>query len=394
MYKKLLYIMISVALVTVLSTQNVLATSSAEINKEIEKAQKEKEKEQEELEKVQEEIGAMEEEQEEILGEMEELSLQIADIMASIGVLEEDIAAKEEEIEVAKVDLEAAIEKENAQYQDTKDRIQVMYESGTGSYLNVLLESDGLQDFLTRWEYVQMMYSYDNKMLADYQLAKEEVITLKENLEAEESELLAAKEECELEKEELEVSLDGLEEICEDYETQLAQVKKQAAAYEKKIKEQNQKIKNLEKQKKDAEQKENNGGQKHTGSAYEFDPAIIWAAEGSDAGKEVAVYAIQFLGNPYKMGGTSLTNGTDCSGFTQSVYANFGVSIPRTSTQQRSCGTSVAYENAQPGDLICYAGHVGMYVGAGYIVHASSAKTGIKISKATYRSILAVRRVL
>ena len=94
------------------------------------------------------------------------------------------------------------------------------------------------------------------------------------------------------------------------------------------------------------------------------------------------------------MGGTSLTKGADCSGFTYRIYQDFGYSIPRTSSQQRSAGTGVAYSEAQPGDLICYDGHVGMYIGGGLIVHASSAKTGIKVSKAQYRTILAVRRII
>ena len=117
------------------------------------------------------------------------------------------------------------------------------------------------------------------------------------------------------------------------------------------------------------------------------------ASTGSGKGQSVANYAMQFIGNPYVYGGTSLTNGADCSGFVQSVYKNFGISLPRSSSDQRSAGTSVSYANAQPGDIICYSGHVGIYIGNGQIVHASSPSTGIKIGSATYRSILSVRRI-
>lgn len=122
--------------------------------------------------------------------------------------------------------------------------------------------------------------------------------------------------------------------------------------------------------------------------------SVIESASGSDMGKRLAKYACQYIGNPYVAGGTSLTNGADCSGFTFRVYSDFGYSIPRTSYEQRSCGTGVDYSNAQPGDLICYDGHVAMYIGGGMIVHASTQRTGIKISNANYRPILAVRRVV
>lgn len=116
--------------------------------------------------------------------------------------------------------------------------------------------------------------------------------------------------------------------------------------------------------------------------------------EGSEMGVAVAEYGLQFVGNPYVWGGTSLTNGADCSGFVMSVYANFGVSLPHSSASDRSQGYAVdGLANAQPGDLICYSGHVALYIGNGQIVHASNKKTGIIVSQADYRKILAIRRI-
>ncbi len=121
---------------------------------------------------------------------------------------------------------------------------------------------------------------------------------------------------------------------------------------------------------------------------------VISSGSGSELGKSVADYACQFVGNPYVYGGTSLTNGADCSGFVMSVYANFGVSLPHSSAADRSVGSAVGgIENAQPGDILCYSGHVGIYVGNGQIVHASTERTGIIVSSASYRSILSIRRI-
>ena len=117
------------------------------------------------------------------------------------------------------------------------------------------------------------------------------------------------------------------------------------------------------------------------------------SSSSSGSGSSIVDYATQFVGNPYVWGGTSLTGGADCSGFTQSVYAQFGYSLPRTSYEQQNWGTEVSYADAQPGDLICYGGHVAIYMGNGQIVHASNSRDGIKISNdATYRTILSVRR--
>lgn len=111
-------------------------------------------------------------------------------------------------------------------------------------------------------------------------------------------------------------------------------------------------------------------------------------------GQAVVNYGMKFLGNPYVFGGTSLTNGADCSGFVQSVYAAFGVSLPRNSAAQRSAGYAVSMSDIQPGDIVCYSGHVGIYAGNNTLLHASNERTGITLtSPITYRPVLAVRRI-
>lgn len=121
---------------------------------------------------------------------------------------------------------------------------------------------------------------------------------------------------------------------------------------------------------------------------------VLGNGGGSSSGNAVASFASQFVGNPYVYGGTSLTNGADCSGFVMSVYANFGVGLPHSSSAMRGMGYGVSLAEAQPGDIICYSGHVAIYCGNNTIVHASTAATGIKYtSPANYKPILAVRRI-
>lgn len=135
--------------------------------------------------------------------------------------------------------------------------------------------------------------------------------------------------------------------------------------------------------------------------AYEFNVAETPSEEyerlqreSTNAGMQVANFALQFVGNPYVWGGTSLTNGADCSGFIMSVYANFGIYLPHSSAADRNVGRPVKTEDMQAGDIVCYSGHVALCIGNGMIVHAASRRSGIKVSSAYYRNILCVRRVL
>lgn len=119
------------------------------------------------------------------------------------------------------------------------------------------------------------------------------------------------------------------------------------------------------------------------------------AGQQSAKGQQVAQFALQFVGNPYRYGGTSLTNGADCSGFIMSVYQNFGVSLPHSSAALASVGRGMGANlaNALPGDIICYSGHAGIYIGNGQIVHASTERTGIKVSQADYKPVRSIRRI-
>ena len=112
------------------------------------------------------------------------------------------------------------------------------------------------------------------------------------------------------------------------------------------------------------------------------------------SGSSVVDYAVQFVGNPYVYGGTSLTNGADCSGFVMKVYEAFGVSLPHSSYKMRSVGYGVSASEIQAGDIVCYSGHVGIYMGDGRLVHASNRRDGIKITNNwQYKKVLAIRRI-
>lgn len=365
-----------------------------------------KKKNQEDQEKINElddQIDELTGERQGVQSDMDALEAELADIMASISLIEEEITDKQAEIAQTEADLEQAKQDEQDQYDAMLIRIKFMYEKGDMNYLNLLMEGGSMEDLVNKADYIEKIYDYDRQLLIQYQETRQKIEELRTQLEEEESELEMTQDEYEEEQAQMETALSELQAISDDYALQISKAKQQAEVYKSQIKQQNAQIAKLEEEarKKAEEEAKRKAAQNNTTTATTkpkgtatVNTAEIMAANGSDLGKQIAVYACGFVGNPYVAGGTSLTNGTDCSGFTQSVYKAYGYSIPRSSYAQRSAGKEVSYAEAQPGDIICYAGHVALYIGNGKIVHASGVKTGIKIGYATYREIITVRRII
>jgi len=363
---------------------------------------KEKQAAEEKLNNVKSNISNIEEDKEVVSEEITELDMQLVELLSTVEILQQDIENKEAEIADAQEQYEVAKAEEEAQYAAMKRRIKFMYEKGDVGYLQLFLESESMADLVNKVDYIEKLYEYDRNLLVTYQEIKEKVLLLKENLENEKSEMVELKADLEVEQASLQTMIDEKRETVESFNAQLSAAKAEASAYTATIKAKSSEIKRLEEEeakriaeeaarKKAAAKK--SGATSSTGSSSSASASeTISSSAGSEKGKEIANFACQYVGYPYVPGGTSLTGGADCSGFTYAVFKNFGINIPRNSSAQASCGSAIEYENAQPGDIICYAGHVGLYIGGGKIVHASTQATGIKISYATYRSILTVRR--
>lgn len=355
----------------------------------------ERDKTQQELNQANSTLSNLKEEREGIEEEINTLDEELMEVMASISMVEDEIVELEGQIEETEEDLKEAIADEEAQYEAMKKRIQYMYEKGDYSYLELLLECKNMSDLVSKSEYVEELYEYDRKMLIKYQEARQLVEDTKEKLLMEQEELEVSKHELDEEKAGLDELLEEKKAEASDYDAEIAKVKQAATLFKAKIKQQNAQIKKLEEEeaKKAAEEAAKASAGKSSSSSVDS-ASIISGASGSAKGKDIANFACRYVGNPYVAGGTSLTNGADCSGFTFAIYKEFGISLPRTSTAQRGAGREVSLSDAQPGDIVCYAGHVAIYIGGGRIVHASTPSTGIKYGNVNYKPVITVRRIV
>ena len=375
-------------------------------------------KNQSQLNNINQQISNYEEEQEAVEEEINDLDAEIVALLTDINLIQEAIADKEADIAQTQIDYDAALALQEEQYETMKIRIKFMYERGDASYLEMLFGASSMGDLMNKANYVEKLYEYDRNMLEEYASIVRQVAQLQDTLEEEKSELETSKTELEEEQAYVEEVLAQKQKEYEDYNVVLNKAKKEAAAYTAKIKQQTAEIRRLEeeerkrreeeerKRKEEEERKRqeeallasqtessDNSGDS-SGSNSNSQQTSQPSSSGSGKGQQIADFACKYVGYPYKAGGTSLTEGADCSGFVWAVYQAFGYSLPRSSYAQSTVGKEVSYSNAQPGDIIYYGGHVGIYIGNGQIVHASTERTGIKITAATYRSIITVRRIV
>ena len=381
--KNFIALLLSMAIVSIV-VEPVSATTISDLETQIQQNQNA-------LNNLTDKIDDMESAQELLEEEIADINAEMINLMTSIGLLEDNIAQKEIDISAAEVEYQNALAMEQTQYAEMLVRIKFMYEQGDSNFITMLFGSNSFSEMLNKADYIEQLYNYDRKQLEIYQETTVKVDEMKKELEIEKAELLTEKAALSEQEKELDTILAKKKAEVKNYEAMVKEAQKEAKKFKDKIKQEQKELEKLQSQEAQGGNTAANNGS-YTVTA--FDTSIIDSASGSELGKNIAKYGCQFIGNPYVYGGTSLTQGADCSGFTYRIYADFGYAIPRTSTAQRSCGTGVTLETAEPGDLVCYDGHVGLYVGGGYIVHASTEKTGIKISKATYRKILTVRRVI
>ena len=431
MNKRILWIAMSLVMIFT----NVVNVSASPISD----AKNKKKDAEKKLNAINEDIEDIEDQKEDLEQEAEEYEQQLVDLLVTIQIINHDIENKEDEIETAKAEYEVALAKQEKQQWAMNKRIKYMYEKGDMNYMQILLESKKFSDAVNKSTYSEKLYAYDRYQLYLYEQTKEEVIEKQKALDEDMAELEEIKLDAVSQEEELQLLVDEYSENIENFDEQLSGAKEKASQYKEQIQKQSEQIKALEAEEQrkaleaakkkaeeeakrkaeeearrkaeeeasakaneegsNSEESSDNGDNNDEGNSSGSESSDGGSSGGSSSGgsakgQEIANFACQFVGNPYVPGGTSLTEGADCSGFTMAVYNNFGLSLPRSSYAQAGYGREVSYSEAQPGDIIYYGGHVGIYIGNGLIVHASTQATGIKISNELYRSIITVRSIV
>ena len=401
--KKRLLATVLAAVMIISGTQIAGATSLSQ-------ARSQKNQAQNKLDSVNSQIADIESQQSSLQSEIDKVDSDLVDVLVSLDLISDQIDQKKVELAQAESDLAAAKEKEAEQYDAMKNRIRYMYENGDSSFQDAFVGAQSFADVLNKVENFSKVYDYDRNLLVEYQNTKTEVANLVTQVEEEKKDLEENQATYQEQQKNLEEMKAQKSSQMSDFENQLAQAQSLAAQYKQTVAEQNaiiaqklaeaQTVKtstagvsnvanNNSSSSSKSESKKSSDSDSESSSSDSSS-----SSSGSGSGSAVASYGCQFVGNPYVWGGESLTNGADCSGFVKSVYGHFGVSLPHSSGALTGVGRAVSTSDMQPGDIVCYSGHVAIYIGGGQIVHASSPSTGIKIGPVNYgKSIIAVRRI-